>query len=194
MANENPRGVDAPRRVILNPVSGERIVVLQSGDETGGEVFVFELHLPPGKHVPSRHTHPNQEESFTILEGTMQFTLGWRTIVAHAGETVVVPRGVAHWFGNPGTVESCARVRVRPALHMQEFFESVADSELGESGSPVDRVRHVPNLAQLLLQYQREVTVPDLPMWLVRPVLRALARRARNSDSADARRTFDAKS
>jgi len=193
MTVNNPHSDAAPRRVILNPVSGERIVVLQSGDETNGQMLVFELYLPPGKHVPSRHTHPNQEETFTILAGTMRFTLGWRSIVVHAGETVVVPRGVAHWFCNSGAIESRARVQVCPALQMQEFFESVAITELGERGSRLDQVRHLPNLAQLLLQFQREVTVPDLPMWLARPVLHALARLSRHSGNTKANKTFHAK-
>lgn len=193
MTDNNPRSDDALLRVILNPVSGERIVVLQSGDETNGQALVFELCLPPGKHVPSRHTHPNQEERFTILAGTMRFTLGRRNIVAHPGETVVVPRGVAHWFGNPGAIELRARVQVRPALHMQEFFESVAVTELGEPGSPLDQVRHLPNLAQLLLQFEREVTVPDLPMWLVQPVLHVLARLARQPGNPNANKTLHAK-
>ena len=32
-----------------------------------GAVLVLELNLAPGGHVPSRHRHPNQEESFTVL-------------------------------------------------------------------------------------------------------------------------------
>ena len=75
-------GNAAPRRVIANPISGEQIVIHTSGTETDGKLLVFDLFLPPGKHVPSWHTHPVQEERFTILAGTMRFRLGWHHILA----------------------------------------------------------------------------------------------------------------
>ena len=63
-------GNAAPRRMIANPVSGEQIIIQTSGTETDGKLLVFDLFLPPGAQVPSRHTHPMQEERFTILAGT----------------------------------------------------------------------------------------------------------------------------
>src|SRR5262245_6811316 len=89
----------APQRVICNPISGEQIIIRTSGAETNGELLIFDLFLPPGKQVPSRHTHPIQEERFTILAGRLRFQLGWRHILAIPSDTVVVPPGVAHWFG-----------------------------------------------------------------------------------------------
>src|SRR5215467_15660456 len=64
-------GADAPHRLITNPISGEQIIIHTSGAETDGTLLIFDLFLPPGKHVPSWHTHPIQEERFTILAGTM---------------------------------------------------------------------------------------------------------------------------
>src|SRR5262245_3559449 len=78
-------------RVIVNPISGERIVIRQSGAETGGELLSFDLYLPPGGHVPASHVHPNQEERFTVIEGLMRFRLGRQTIVARPGESVRIP-------------------------------------------------------------------------------------------------------
>ena len=69
-------------RMIANPISGEQIVIHTSGTETDGKLLVFDLFLPPGTHVPSWHTHPVQEERFTILAGTMRFRLGWHHILA----------------------------------------------------------------------------------------------------------------
>src|SRR5256885_14420974 len=89
-------------RVIDNAISGERIVIRKSGAQTGGRVLAFDLFLPPGGHVPARHVHPVQEERFTVVTGRMRFRLGRSTIVAAAGDTVLVPAGTAHWFGNAG--------------------------------------------------------------------------------------------
>src|SRR5216683_7217046 len=105
-------------RVIDNPISGERIVIRQSGDETDGQLLAFDLFLPPGGHVPATHAHPVQEERFTVVAGQMRFRVGRQNILASPGSTVVVKPGTAHWFGNAATTTSVARVEIRPALRM----------------------------------------------------------------------------
>jgi quercetin dioxygenase-like cupin family protein len=161
-------------RVIVNPVSGEHIVVRASGAQTGGRLLAFDLFLPPGAHVPARHVHPIQAEQFTVVAGRMRFTLGRRTIVAGPGETVVVPAQVPHWFGNAGPDVARARVEVRPALRTEELLEAsqalaVARGCLGA------RLPRPLDLARLLLDFQREIAVPDLPQFLVRAALALLA-------------------
>lgn len=169
-------------RVIDNPISGERIVIRASGDETGGELLAFDLFLPARGHVPASHVHPEQEERFTVVAGRMRFRLGRRTIVAEAGETVVVRPGTAHWFGNPGPSVSQARVEVRPALRMQELFEMT--EELAGAGSFLGtRMPRLTDLAMVLLEFQREVAVPDVPAFLVRLALTPLAWLARRRRS-----------
>lgn len=175
----------APRRVISNPISGEQIVIHTSGAETDGKLLVFDLFLPPGKQVPSRHTHPIQEERFTILAGTMRFRLGWRSILATSGHTIVISPGVAHWFGNAGPGMVHARVEVRPALRMEELFATAATIETGAHHSIHLRVRKLPAVARLLIEFEREVAVPDLAAWLVRPVLAVIARLDHRSANAD---------
>jgi quercetin dioxygenase-like cupin family protein len=167
--------------VIENPVSGERIVIRRSGDETGGELLEFDLFLPPGGSVPAGHVHPAQEERFTVVAGRMRFRLGRRTLLAGPGETVTVPRGTAHWFGNAGEDESHAVVEVRPALRMQELFE---ESEAMGAGAriPGTRLPLPTDLAVFLRRFEAELAVPYLPRPLARALLAPLAwlgRRAR---------------
>jgi mannose-6-phosphate isomerase-like protein (cupin superfamily) len=152
-------------RVIDNPVTGERILIRTSGSETDGRLLAFELFLPPGAHVPAGHAHPLQEERFSILEGQMRFRLGHRSLLVSQGETVVVPARTAHWFGNPGTRLAHARVEVRPALRMQELLERT--ESLGHAG--------LSGLAVFLLDFQRELAVPNLPSFVLRSVLGPLA-------------------
>jgi quercetin dioxygenase-like cupin family protein len=157
-------------RVIDNPVSGERIVIRESG----GELLSFDLFLPPGGHVPARHVHPVQEERFTVVAGRIRFRLGRRTILANPGETVVVPAGTAHWFGNAGAEAAHARVEVRPALRMEEMFE--ATEAIGRAGHfPGTRLPRLSDLALVLLEFQRELAVPDVPPFLVRGALAPFA-------------------
>jgi len=184
------RGGSAPgsavlRRVIANPNSGEQIVIHTSGAETNGRLLVFDLFLPPGKQVPSRHTHPIQEERFTILAGTMRFRVGWRRILATPGDTIAIPPGVAHWFGNAGSGVVHARVEVRPALRMEELFATAATIEAGTQRSIRHWVRQLPAVARLLIEFQHEVAAPGLVAWLVQPILAVIARLDRRSANTD---------
>jgi mannose-6-phosphate isomerase-like protein (cupin superfamily) len=161
-------------RVIANPVSGERIVIRQSGTQTGGALLAFDLYLPPGGHVPAGHVHPAQDERFTVISGRMRFRLGWRAFTAGPGETVAIPRGMSHWFANPGPEPAHAYVETRPALEMEELF--AASEALGQiAHARGARLPSPPDLARLLLRFQREVAVPHLPARLTRPLLTALA-------------------
>jgi quercetin dioxygenase-like cupin family protein len=161
-------------RVIDNPISGERIVIRESGAQNGGQLLAFDLYLPPGGHVPSRHAHPVQEEQFTVVEGRMRFRLGRRTILAQPGDTVRVPAGTAHWFGNVGAGVAQARVEVRPALRMEAMFESAA--VLGrERHYPGTRLPRLADLALFLAEFRRELAVPDVPALLVRVALAPFA-------------------
>jgi quercetin dioxygenase-like cupin family protein len=180
----------AEGRVIVNPISGERIVIRVSGAQTGGELLIFDLYLPPGAHVPARHVHPVQEERFTVVAGQMRFRvgrLGRRAILAHPGETIRVPAGTAHWFGNAGASVAHARVEVRPALRMEEMFETT--EAIGHAGpAPGARLPRLTDLARVVLEFQREVTVPDVPACVVKALLTPLAwlgrRRASHRPSA----------
>lgn len=161
-------------RVIENPISGERIVIRASGAETDGQLLVFDLFLPPGGHVPAGHVHPEQEERFTVLSGHMRFRLGRRTILAQSGETIAIPAGTAHWFGNADASVTHARVEVRPALRMEEFFAMT--EALSMTGRlPGARLPRPAALARLLLDFQREVAIPHIPAFLVRAALTPLA-------------------
>lgn len=167
----------ATGRVIDNPISGEHIIIRESGAETGGQLLSFDLFLPPRAHVPARHVHPVQEERFTVMEGRMRFRLGRfgrRSILAYPGDTVVVPAGTAHWFGNAGAGVAHALVEARPALRMEEMFETAAAMPLARY-LPGARMPRLSDLALFLSEFQRELAVPDLPASLVRACMAPLA-------------------
>jgi quercetin dioxygenase-like cupin family protein len=170
-------------RVIVNPISGERIVIRESGAQTGGQLLCFDLFLPAGAHVPARHVHPGQEERFTVVSGLMRFRLGRRTILAHPGETILVPAGAAHWFGNAGAEVAHARVETRPALRMEELFETTA--AMGVAGRfRATGLPRLSDLARVLLEFQREIAVPGVPACVVRALLTPLARLGRRRAGA----------
>jgi quercetin dioxygenase-like cupin family protein len=160
-------------RVIDNAASGERIVIRKSGADTGGRVLAFDLFLRPGGHVPAGHVHPVQEERFTVIQGRMRFRLGRRTVLVGPGETVRIPAGTPHWFGNVGPDVPQIGVEVRPALRMEELLQRTGS--LGTDGHfPGTHIPRLSDLAVVLLEFQRELAVPNVPAFLVRAVMAPL--------------------
>jgi quercetin dioxygenase-like cupin family protein len=165
-------------QIIDNPVSGERIEFLRTSADTAGELLEFELTLAADGRVPGAHVHPEQEERFHVLEGTMKFRLGMRTIVAEAGETVVVPAGRVHKFTNGGDGPARARVEVAPALDMEELLCTTA--ELAHEGHVLRSGMPKPlHLALFVRRFRREVRAPFPPAWMVHAMMAPLAAMAR---------------
>jgi quercetin dioxygenase-like cupin family protein len=158
-------------RVIENPHTGERIVIRQSGAETGGELLVFDVFLQQGGHVPARHVHPRQEERFSVIEGQVRFRVGRRNILACQGDTLVVSSGTPHWFGNYGRTVAHLRVEVRPALRMEELFATAVHG----SAPGAAWWSRLLNLVLIPLDFQRELAVPIVPQALMTRVLTPLA-------------------
>jgi quercetin dioxygenase-like cupin family protein len=171
-------------QTIHNPVSGERITFMQTAADTDGELLEFELELTPDGHVPGAHVHPEQEERFHVLEGTMKFRLGMRTIVAEAGESVVVPAGRVHKFANAGDGTARARVEVLPALDMEDLFTTV--TELAHEGNVTPSGMPKPmHLALFVRRFRREVRAPFPPAWVVQALMAPLAALARRRGHAE---------
>ena len=171
-------------QTIQNPVSGERIHFLRTSADTAGELLEFELELTPDGHVPGAHVHPEQEERFHVLEGTMKFRLGMRTIVAGPGESVVVPAGRVHKFANAGDGPARARVEVAPALDMEQLLETTV--ELAHEGRVTRKGMPKPlHLALFVRRYEREVRAPFPPAWVVRALMAPVAALARRRGHAE---------
>jgi len=168
----------SPTRVVINPLSGERIVIRRTAAQTGGEVLDWELTLAPGGRVPSSHAHPAQEEIFTVLEGTMRFRVGWRRLTAAAGDVVRIPPGTVHHFANPGNARARVAVQSRPALAMEELLGTAAAMATAQHSARRVLPRPI-ELALFMSEFEQEVRAPLIPARLMRPATRALAGFAR---------------
>src|SRR5206468_6235046 len=105
-----------------SPQTGERLIIRSTARSSGGKLFQAELIAQPGSYVVRSHLHPSQEERFVVLEGEYGYRVGARSGVAHTGETVVCPVGVAHsqWNAGPGVMR--IYYEHRPALESAELF------------------------------------------------------------------------
>jgi mannose-6-phosphate isomerase-like protein (cupin superfamily) len=166
-------------QILENPVSGEHIVFHKTASDTEGELLAFELWLAPDGHVPGAHVHPEQEERFEVVKGTMKFRRGLEMVFARPGDTVVVPSGVTHRFENAGEGPAHVLVEVRPALRMEQLLETA--TALAREGRT--NRKGMPNpldLALFVREFEREVRAPFVPAGLVRAIMAPLAQLATN--------------
>ena len=151
--------------VIDNPVTGERLVFLETSADTGGEYVLVECTVQPNGFVAAAHVHPNQTERFEIESGTVAFKLDGETIVAGAGESVVVPPGSSHKFWNAGETEAVFVTEVRPALGFERLIETMfslaADGKTNRKGMP-----NPLRLAVIANAHFEDVRLPFPPAWL----------------------------
>ncbi len=113
---------------------GERMTFLITGKETGGAFFMADISVAPGGGTPP-HIHNREDESFHLLEGTLTIHVGEDTITASAGDSVYLPRGIAHSFRNSGDGYAKALVLTTPA-GLEGFFAEVFEPALDDSAPP----------------------------------------------------------
>ena len=77
--------------------NGSVVNIMVSGSQGEDGITVMEHRMPYGDSPPL-HIHRNEDEVFHILEGTMRFRLEGRDLIAHAGQTVMAPKGIAHTY------------------------------------------------------------------------------------------------
>ena len=132
--------MDTTARQIENRSSKERITFLNTGAETGGESFAFEVRVPTDMVSPPPHLHAAEEERMEVLEGEMTLQAYGRQHVLRPGEGHVLKPGVAHTWWNSGSEPLRIRAEFRPAGNMQSFFETycglAAEGRSDEKGQP----------------------------------------------------------
>jgi formate dehydrogenase gamma subunit len=103
-----------------------------------GQFVIVSWRDPGGETGPDRpiaglHVHHEDDEAWYVLEGSLGFQLGERTVHAPAGTAVYAPRGTPHSFWNDGDGEPAAYLLVMtPRIH--HLVRSLHDT----SNGPVD--------------------------------------------------------
>lgn len=93
-----------------------------SGNDTEGAICVFEF---TGSGGGPPHLHHDQDEWIYVVEGEFEFHVGDKRFQLSAGESVFMPRKVAHMWGcvsgTPGRIINA----YQPAGKMEEFFREL---------------------------------------------------------------------
>lgn len=161
-----------------NRVQGDRFVVREGSEDTGGERLVGDLYIRPGGAVAGKHVHAYITERFEVVAGKVRFHVDGHDEFARPGEQVEVPPGVVHDWWNVGDEEAHVLVDIRPA----ERFELMIENLYGLANDGKANPRGVPRLLPLALfarEFRREGEFIRPPRVVQRLLFSALAPLAR---------------
>jgi mannose-6-phosphate isomerase-like protein (cupin superfamily) len=111
-------------QTIKNKLTGETITWMATSKDTKGEYLELSLKVDPHGATASKHIHPNQDEHFVIKKGVIKMEIDKETRMLFPGQSITVPKGVAHQWVNPSdSDELVMELRFTPALETEVFFE-----------------------------------------------------------------------
>jgi mannose-6-phosphate isomerase-like protein (cupin superfamily) len=153
-----------PLDTIIFPSGQRHEVVVADADR-----LVIDFSVAPMPRPNAPHVHDSSDEVFEVLGGHLLFTLAG---VAHhlaAGDSIVIPRGVEHFWQVVGDGELTARVTFTPGCRFDLFLRDLAALEVSGRVRDGDKpgLRDFALLQRRHWEYLRVTAVP-------RPVLRVV--------------------
>ena len=113
----------------IHNVLGSPYRFLMTSADTGGAFALLEVTAPPQSAVPL-HVHTREDETFFILDGTIEAECGGCELTLHRNETARLPRNVPHSYRNPDDSPARYLVLITPGGFekcLEEFARLPAD-------------------------------------------------------------------
>lgn len=140
---------------------GEKITFLKTFVKDGVEILEADIEVQP-QAGPPMHTHYRQDESFTILHGTMAYKIpGQEVKYAYPGESVLIKAGIPHKFWNSGNDVLKCKGYVTPPDNFVYFLTELYKSINENNGRP-----GIYDGAFLLNRYKSEFAMLEIPAFL----------------------------
>jgi quercetin dioxygenase-like cupin family protein len=144
--------MQAPAPVLLHRDQGEALwfnndllTVKATGSETGGAFLLIEELARQGKVTPL-HAHPDEAESFSILEGEVLLHLDGDERSLGAGGFALVPPGVPHAYLVTSDVARML-ILITPGDGRMEAFFRDASEPAGDRALPAERPLDIERIA-----------------------------------------------
>ena len=153
---------------ITNARTGQTMTFLKTAAETNGALLQIECFSPPSAVKEPEHIHPLQENIFTMMSGSCNFSINGKEQIVRPGQTIKIPPGTRHYFWNAGNEVAHYIQEFKPALEIDGFFETFfalsRDGKLNDQGIP-----NFFHASIIMLQYKNEIRVltPPWPIQLL---------------------------
>ena len=149
---------------IESPPTGVRITFLKTARDTNGELLQFDDVMQGGGYVPIEHIHPYIEERLEVLSGRARLSMRGQERDVVAGETVVIPAGTPHVWGNPHEEEVHVIIELRPALRLEEWFETFFGLQRDGKADPRSALPNPFQWAVISREYEEELYLASPPL------------------------------
>lgn len=154
---------------IVNPRTGQRMVFLETGEQTGGQLLRIDSYNPPSPPLEPEHVHPFQESGAEVISGSLRFRVGGEERSVKVGESITIPANTPHHFWNDGQEEAHSVQWFKPALKIDRFFETffglAQDGKVNEKGLP-----SLLQLAVMVPHFGDEIRLTR-PPWILQKVI-----------------------
>lgn len=107
---------------------------LESKEETGGSLDMFEMTLQPKAHMPVPHYHETWDETVFGLTGVTTWTVAGKATDVASGQALFIKRGAVHGFDNRTNAPATCLCVLTPGALGPRYFQEIAD--LAASGPP----------------------------------------------------------
>jgi quercetin dioxygenase-like cupin family protein len=103
-----------------------RLRFLQSGEDTGGAVDLFEMTLQPAARMPVPHYHESWDETIYGISGTSTWTVDGKDVDVGPGDSVFIKRGIVHGFTNRSQAAATCLCLLSPGALGTKYFKEMA--------------------------------------------------------------------
>jgi len=115
---------------------------LLTGDDSNGNVSVFEVLVPAGQKLAApAHRNDAYEEILYGIEGVLTWTVDGTPIGVGPGQALCIPRGAVHRFDNFGSEDVKQLAVISPAVMGPAYFREAAEIIGAAAGGPPDRAK-----------------------------------------------------
>lgn len=109
---------------IHDPLTGQHVTFLKTGEQTNGELLQLEVRLDHRGWVPL-HVHARQDEIVKVLDGKLTVRVGGSERTLEVGDSIAVPRRKLHVVRNASEGETRFLLEVLPARRMEAFMRGL---------------------------------------------------------------------
>src|SRR5260370_30273906 len=127
-------------------VGGVELRFLQSKEDTGGSLDMFEMTLQPNARMPVPQYHESWDETVYGLAGATTWRIEDQHVTVEPGQTVFIRRGVVHGFHNGTQAPATCLCVLSPGVLGPAYFRDMA--ALLDGGAP-----DLAKMKQTMLRY-----------------------------------------
>ncbi|MCW5906545.1 MAG: cupin domain-containing protein [Chitinophagales bacterium] len=153
--------------------TGEQYTFLETAESSNGKHCKVKFDLKPGSLKPVMHIHQMQDENFEVLSGTYTYEMNGEKKKITVGQSIDLPKGVAHTHYNDEP-ENCVVVQtVSPALDFEDILARLI--ELNNTGKIKNGEPPLLEVMVWLKKYKAKTYLAGIPVGIQNAMATVLA-------------------